>query len=564
MLGRSGRRNSVLATLLFTDIVGSTGVAEEMGDRRWRELQRRHHQVIRAELRRFGGRELDAAGDGFFARFDTPAAAIRCAVAASDAVWTLGIGIRAGVHIGECEILDGKVSGLNVHVAARTMAEAGAGQVLVTSSVRDLVRGAGFGFADRGERRLKGVDEAWRLFEITSVDDQPRRMALADDEARGLRDGIQPSSPLGRPGVRTPAILLAAAVAVAALGFGVSRAIESTAAPHLAGCMAAENSEPLNDHRINQSVYTGLTDAATRWDMRVLVARPVGNPSPGTWTTELRRLAGRGCAAIVAAGSLLVDPAVRAAKLQPDERYVALDPTQPVKPPPNLVVVRFETDQAAFQAGYLAAGMTRTGTVATFGGIPIPPVTVFMRGFAAGVLYYNRQQAADVHLLGWDPATGVGTYVSDDPRAFGVFGDVAGARAVGAAQISAGADILMPVDGPAGEQAAGSAVLRTKGARLIGVDVDGFYAQPWYAPRYLTSVLKNYDVMVTHVMRMVVDGRFHGGTLPATLANGGVGLAEIRTGGQPVPNQLLAGLDEVRAGIESGAISLDPASYVPG
>src|SRR5206468_3907825 len=137
-----GDRHRVLVTLLFTDIVASTVVAEEMGDRRWRELLARHHRILRAALKEHGGREVDTAGDGLFARFDTPAAAIRCACAAVDAVAELGVSIRAGVHIGECEILDGKPSGVNVHVAARTMSVAGVGEVLVTSSVRDLVRGA--------------------------------------------------------------------------------------------------------------------------------------------------------------------------------------------------------------------------------------------------------------------------------------------------------------------------------------------------------------------------------------------------------------------------------------
>jgi class 3 adenylate cyclase len=146
---RTGKR-AVLTTLVFTDIVSSTAMAEEMGDRRWRELLARHHQIFREALREERGKEVDTTGDGMFARFDSPASALRWAYSVADSVRELGVEIRVGIHIGEAEVLHGKLSGLNVHVAARTMAEGGAGQILVTGGVRDIVRGSGFGFADRG------------------------------------------------------------------------------------------------------------------------------------------------------------------------------------------------------------------------------------------------------------------------------------------------------------------------------------------------------------------------------------------------------------------------------
>src|SRR5205814_8562548 len=134
---------SILTTLMFTDVVGSTQAAEEMGDRRWRELLARHHRIVRKALREFGGHELDTAGDGVFARFDSTASAVRCACSIADEVRDLGIEIRAGVHIGECELFDRKLSGVHVHVAAWTMARAGAGEGRVTGSIPDFVRGAG-------------------------------------------------------------------------------------------------------------------------------------------------------------------------------------------------------------------------------------------------------------------------------------------------------------------------------------------------------------------------------------------------------------------------------------
>jgi pimeloyl-ACP methyl ester carboxylesterase len=159
----------VLATVLFTDIVGSTAKAVELGDRAWRELLERHHALIRRELVRFRGAELDVAGDGFFARFDGPARAVRCACAITESVRQLGIELRAGLHTGECEVLEGKVGGVAVHIGARVAKQAQPGEVLVSSTVKDLVAGSGLRFRDRGAADLKGVGEEWRLFAVETA-----------------------------------------------------------------------------------------------------------------------------------------------------------------------------------------------------------------------------------------------------------------------------------------------------------------------------------------------------------------------------------------------------------
>jgi pimeloyl-ACP methyl ester carboxylesterase len=156
----------VLATVLFTDIVGSTAHAARLGDRRWRDLLASYYTTVRAELARFRGREIDTAGDGLFATFDGPARAIRCGAAVTTGVRPLGIETRVGVHTGECEVIDDKVGGIAVHIGARVAAEAGAGEVLVSSTVKDLVAGSGIRFEDRGTRTLKGVPGEWRLFAI--------------------------------------------------------------------------------------------------------------------------------------------------------------------------------------------------------------------------------------------------------------------------------------------------------------------------------------------------------------------------------------------------------------
>jgi Adenylate cyclase, family 3 (some proteins contain HAMP domain) len=161
--------NRVLATVLFTDIVGSTERATELGDRRWRELLEAHHSTVRRQLERFRGRELDTAGDGFLASFDGPARAIRCASAAIDAVRGLGLEIRAGVHTGECEVAGDKLAGIAVHIGARVAGRAGPGEVLVSSTVRDLVAGSGLEFEDRGAAELKGVPGEWRLYRLADA-----------------------------------------------------------------------------------------------------------------------------------------------------------------------------------------------------------------------------------------------------------------------------------------------------------------------------------------------------------------------------------------------------------
>jgi class 3 adenylate cyclase len=160
------RANRVLATVLFTDIVGSTDRAAELGDARWRSLLDRHHALVRAELARFRGEELDTAGDGFFAAFDGPGRAIECALAIRAAVRTVGLEIRAGLHTGECERIDGKLGGIAVPTGARVAALAGAGEVLVSQTVKDLVAGSEIAFSDRGVHELKGVPGEWRLYAV--------------------------------------------------------------------------------------------------------------------------------------------------------------------------------------------------------------------------------------------------------------------------------------------------------------------------------------------------------------------------------------------------------------
>jgi len=157
----------MLATVLFTDIVGSTDRARELGDRRWRDLLERHNEVVRRDLERFRGVEIDTAGDGFFATFDGPARAIRCARSIVEHVRGVGLDVRSGLHTGECELSAGSVRGIAVHTGARVASLASPGEVLVSSTVKDLVAGSGIEFTDRGMHELKGIPGEWRLYAAT-------------------------------------------------------------------------------------------------------------------------------------------------------------------------------------------------------------------------------------------------------------------------------------------------------------------------------------------------------------------------------------------------------------
>ena len=190
MQWRSGGRD--LGAVLFTDIVGSTEITAEMGNTRWSELVARHHRIVRGVIGRFGGHEVDTAGDGFFVSFERPADAIRAAVAATDAVRELGIEIRASVGFGELETVSGKPGGLVVNAAARVMAVAGTGEVLVPASVRELVLGAGFTFSDHGAHHLKGVEGEFHLFKVTGVDGETLHEPLEVEQAAERRREIFP------------------------------------------------------------------------------------------------------------------------------------------------------------------------------------------------------------------------------------------------------------------------------------------------------------------------------------------------------------------------------------
>ena len=234
MLRRGGSPQRLLTTVLFTDIVGSTERAAQLGDRGWRDLVARHHAIVRRELRRFRGRELDTAGDGFFATFDRPAQAIECATAIIDALRPLKLEIRAGIHMGEAEVMGGKVGGITVHVASRAMSQAGAGEILVTSTVREVTAGADVSFDDRGIHQFKGVPGEWRLY---AVEWQRREAVPPASAGEAVAAGRRAQTRLV-----TAIVVGAIALAVVVMGVAVVFLAGRGAAPTPAPLVAQPNS----------------------------------------------------------------------------------------------------------------------------------------------------------------------------------------------------------------------------------------------------------------------------------------------------------------------------------
>jgi class 3 adenylate cyclase/streptogramin lyase len=272
-----------LGAVLFTDIVGSTVVAAEMGNTRWGELVLRHHRIVRQLLSRHGGHEVDTAGDGFFATFERPADAIRCAAAATEAVRELGIEIRAGVAFGQLETVDGKPGGLVVNTSARVMSVAGPGEVLVPVSLRELVPGSGISFADHGVHQLKGLEGEFRLVKVVDVDGREVGAPLAPDEAAERRRDIFPTKER-----RRAPLLIGAGVGVVAIALAIAiLARDDPAGP-------AGDAGPLRfaivqvdpvDGAIEDSVPIGR-ERSNYYEMLQFIDHPIAAGEGGVWALQ--------------------------------------------------------------------------------------------------------------------------------------------------------------------------------------------------------------------------------------------------------------------------------------
>jgi len=303
----------------------------------------------------------------------------------------------------------------------------------------------------------------------------------------------------------------------------------------------------IDDKSFNATAWKGVQDGIDQLgiDGKYLESKEVSD-----FEKNINAFLDEDCDLIITVGFLLADATKAAAEANPDVKFSIVDNTYDPAIT-NVVSQAFQTDEAAFLAGYVAAGVTKTGKVGTFGGMQIPTVTIFMDGFARGVAYYNEKHSTTVAVLGWDPEAQTGLFTND-------FSDQQKGNDMAVSLMDEGADIILPVAGPVGLGAA--AAVKSRGnAYIIGVDSDWYLTATDYQDIELTSVMKLMDVTTLNVIKSAQDGSFKGGNTVGTLSNGGVALAPFHNLDSLVSADLKSELDQVKADIISGKITLNPA-----
>lgn len=301
----------------------------------------------------------------------------------------------------------------------------------------------------------------------------------------------------------------------------------------------------IDDKSFNATAWKGIQDAITEYGIegKYLESKEVAD-----YEKNLNAFVEEKCDLIVTVGFLIGDATKATAEANPDLKFSIVDYSYDPAVS-NIVGQIFETDEAAYLAGYVAAGVTKTGKVGTFGGLPIPTVTIFMKGFAEGVAKYNEVHGTAVEVLGWD--------LNDDTKGLftNTFDDQQKGRELAVSLLDEGADIIMPVAGPVGLGAAAAIVERGSGY-LIGVDSDWYLTSPEYASITLTSVMKMMDSTTKQVIKSVIDGTFTGGNVVGTLANNGVQIAPFHDLDSLVSAELKAEVEQLKADIIAGKIVL--------
>jgi len=346
-------------------------------------------------------------------------------------------------------------------------------------------------------------------------------------------------------------ILGAAALVLSGCAAAPEDGPDESAAPDFKACMVSDQGG-FDDKSFNQLGKEGLEAAG---DELGIETKAVESATEDDYAPNIEALVGEGCNLIVTVGFLLSSATIEAAAANPDVEFAIVDDSldadfDGVNDTENGKPILFNTAEAAFLAGYAAAAYTKTGTVGTFGGLQINPVTIFMDGFVDGVAYYNEVNGTDVKAIGWDKASQNGSFTG---------GFAAGVEAKTAAQglLDQGADVLLPVGGPIYQSAAEA--IREKGGdiALIGVDADVFETDPGVGDLLLTSVLKGVDVGVHDVVVAAAEGTFDTTPYVGTLDNGGVGIAPFHDFESKVPADLADTLDELKAKIISGEIKVE-------
>ncbi len=346
--------------------------------------------------------------------------------------------------------------------------------------------------------------------------------------------------------VRGTAIVGVLTLAVAACGSKPTESSSggSSANKDFKACMVSD-SGGFDDKSFNQTSYKGLQDAVKE---RGLTEVKAESKSDNDYTTNMTAMVNAKCNVIVAVGFKLEDATEAAAKANPDIKFAIVD-SAPKAPIANLKPLLFNTAQSSFQAGYLAAAMTKSGKVGTFGGLNIPTVTIFMDGFAEGVRYYNQQKGKNVQVLGWDDAKQKGLFTGD-------FEDKAKGQNNAQNLITQGADVLFPVAGPSGLGGLQAAKASNGKVNAIWVDTDGCVSAEEYCPVLMSSVEKGMDVAVKDAVLSVVDNKFDNTQFTGTLENGGTAIAPFHDFDSKVPADVKSELDQIKADIISGKIMI--------
>ena len=341
------------------------------------------------------------------------------------------------------------------------------------------------------------------------------------------------------------ALLIIASLALSACGGGSGK-FKAAQVTDLGG---------IDDKSFNATAYKGIERAVTELDID---GKYLESQQQADYAKNIQQLLDEDTDLIVTVGFLLGVDTASSAKANPDQKFAIVDYAYPDCWPgavegkdcgsttelPNVLGLTFATDEAGFLAGYAAAASTKTGKVATFGGIQLPTVTIFMKGFEAGVKYYNQEMSANVEVLGWSTADDAGSFT-------GNFESLDDGRSFAEAFVQEGADIIMPVAGPVG---LGSAAYckETGSCMIVGVDTDWTVSASEYSDVILTSVLKNMDVAVFEAVKAAKEGTFKGGIFTGTLSNNGVGIASVKGASA----DLTAKLETLKSDIVSGAIKV--------
>ncbi|MGW7684299.1 BMP family lipoprotein [Kribbella sp. NPDC054772] len=347
--------------------------------------------------------------------------------------------------------------------------------------------------------------------------------------------------------VRGTAIVGVLTLAVAACGSKPTdnNAGGSSANKDFKACMVSD-SGGFDDKSFNQTSYKGLQDAVKEKGLTEVKAE---SKSDNDYTTNMTAMVSAKCNVIVAVGFKLEDATEAAAKANPNIKFAIVD-SAPKAPIANLKPLLFNTAQSSFQAGYLAAAMTKSGKVGTFGGLQIPTVTIFMDGFAQGVRYYNTQKSKNVQVLGWDDQKQKGLFTGD-------FEDKAKGQNNAQNLITQGADVLFPVAGPSGLGGLQAAKASNGKVNAIWVDTDGCVSAEEYCSVLMSSVEKGMDVAVKDAVVSVVDNKFDNTQFTGTLQNNGTAIAPFHDFDSKVPADVKSELDQIKADIISGKITIE-------